>query len=86
MHEPDQATKERLQNLAAVGKALNDTYSEENLDIGSDFYLAFDNLNKFKAGLDQLELDEPTRAGMYDLIEYLRKKIQRRMGYTGAKM
>lgn len=86
MHQPDPQTADRLKYLSSVGKALNDTYSEENLDIGSDFYVALDNLNKFREGIDQLELDEQTKSGMYDLIEYLRKKIERRMGYTGAKM
>jgi hypothetical protein len=85
MIEPDDPTKNRLHHLAAVGKALNDTYSEENLDVGSDFYTALDSLNRFKEGLDQLVLDEQTKAGMNDLVEYLRKKIQRRMEYVGKQ-
>jgi hypothetical protein len=86
MTEPDLQTADRLRYLSAVGKALNNTYSEDNLDTGDDFYSALDSLNKFKAGLDKLTLDEPTRAGMNDLVEYLRKKIERRLGYMNKKM
>jgi predicted DNA-binding protein len=81
MIEPDNPTKDRIKNLARVGKALNDTYSEENLEVGSDFYMALDSLNKFKEGIVQLNLEEESKKGMLDLIEYLRKKIERRMGY-----
>ena len=81
---PDEPTKERIKHLAVVGKALNDTYSEENLEGGEDFFIALDSLNKFKEGIDKLQLDEVSRKGMYDLIEYLRKKIERRMGYVGT--
>ena len=45
MFEPDDATKERLSNLSAVGIALNDTYSEDNLETGDGFYLDLDSLN-----------------------------------------
>ena len=81
MIEPDEATKERISHLARVGKALNDTYSEANLEVGTDFYVALDSLNKFKDGVLKLSLDEESQKGMLDLIEYLRKKIERRMGY-----
>jgi|PlaIllAssembly_1097288.scaffolds.fasta_scaffold1102904_2 predicted DNA-binding protein len=81
MIEPDAPTKERISNLARVGKALNDTYSEENLEVGTDFYLALDSLNKFKEGIVQLNLEEESMQGMLDLIEYLKLKIERRMGY-----
>ena len=84
MVEPDPPTRERLINLAAVGRALNDTYSEDNLETGDGFYYALDSLNKFKEGLDKVNLDEPTRKGMDDLIEYLRKKIDRRTNYVGS--
>lgn len=83
MFQPDPQTKERIKNLAVVGKALNDTYSEENLESGADFFMAFEALLKFKEGIEKLDLDEPSKAGMMDLIEYLRKKIERRMGYVG---
>jgi predicted DNA-binding protein len=84
MIEPDSPTKERLKYLSSVGKALNDTYSEQNLETGDGFYLALDNLNKFKEGLDKLILDEQVKKGMNDLVEYLRKKIERRTGYVGS--
>ena len=83
MVQPDEPTKQRIKNLAVVGKALNDTYSEENMESGADFFMAFEALNRFKEGIEKLDLDEESRHGMLDLIEYLRKKIQRRMGYVG---
>jgi hypothetical protein len=84
MIEPDAPTIERLRNLSLVGKALNDTYSENNLETGDGFFLALDGLNKFQEGLDKLVLDEQTKKGMDDLTEYLRKKIERRTGYVGS--
>ena len=83
MVQPDEETKERIKNLAVVGKALNDTYSEENMESGDDFFLALESLHRFKDGIEKLELDEESKTGMLDLIEYLRKKIERRMGYVG---
>ena len=83
MVQPDSETKERIKNLAVVGKALNDTYSEDNMESGADFFVALESLNRFKDGIDKLDLDEPSKTGMIDLIEYLRKKIERRMGYVG---
>ena len=83
MYEPDEQTKERLKNLSAVGKALNDTFSEENLDTGDDFYLAIEYLDKFQKGLDELILEETVRKGMNDLVVYLKKKIQKRMKIVG---
>ncbi len=83
MIQPDNETRDRIKNLAVVGKALNDTYSEENMDSGADFFMALECLNRFKDGIVKLDLDEPSKTGMIDLIEYLRKKIERRMGYVG---
>lgn len=83
MVQPDAETRERIKNLAIVGKALNDTYSEENLESGADFFMALESLNRFREGIEKLDLDEKSKEGMMDLIEYLRKKIERRMGYVG---
>jgi predicted DNA-binding protein len=83
MIKPDPETIERIKYLAIVGKALSDTYSDENLENGTDFFLAKDALNRFKDGIDKLELDIESRKGMNGLIEYLQKKIDRRMGYVG---
>lgn len=83
MIQPDEQTKERIKNLAIVGNALNDTYSEANMDSGTDFFMALDALSKFKEGIEKLDLDESSKTGMIDLIEYLRKKIEKRMGYVG---
>ena len=85
MYELNKETLDLFRNIASVGKAINDTYSEENLDTGTDFYMALDSLNKVKEGVAKFALDEPTRVGMNELIEYLHKKIERRLGYTGAK-
>lgn len=82
MIEPDDATKERIKNLSRVGKALTDTYSNENLEVGSDFYLALDALDSFKDSILELKLDEQSMEGILNLVEYLKKKIERRMGYV----
>jgi len=84
MVTPDGDTRDRIKNLANVGKALNDTYSEKNLESGADFFMALESLVKFKEGIERLDLDVESKAGMMDLIEYLRKKIERRMGYVGS--
>jgi len=84
MIEPDNLTKEILSQLASVGKAMNDTYSEDNMETGDGFYLALDNLNNLKEKLSGLTLDESTRQGLISLIDYLRKKIERRTEYVGS--
>ncbi|KXK26723.1 MAG: hypothetical protein TR69_WS6001000737 [candidate division WS6 bacterium OLB20] len=81
--EPDAETKERIANLAIVGEALNETYGEENMDYGTDFFLAKEGLLKFKSGIERLNLDPRSRKGMMDLIDYLMKKIDKRMNRTG---
>ncbi|MFQ5493241.1 MAG: hypothetical protein ACE5DX_03725 [Candidatus Dojkabacteria bacterium] len=77
--EPDEQTVERIANLGIVGEALNEQYSEENIDLGTDFFLAKEGLNKFKAGILRLNLAPRSRKGMLDLINFLQKEIDRRM-------
>lgn len=81
--EPDQETQDRIANLAIVGEALNETYGEENMDFGTDFFLAKEGLIKFKAGIERLNLPPRSKKGMIDLVEYLMRKIDKRMNKTG---
>lgn len=74
---PDEETKERIKNLALVGKAIMTLSSETGYE--TDFYVAKEALNKFKDGLLRLQLDSEDQKGMLDLITYLQKKIDRRM-------
>lgn len=76
-HVPDSDTKERIKNLAQVGIALMQVANENTHQ--TNFYYAEEALNRFEAGLNKLELDEESRQGMKDLIEYLRVKIARRL-------
>ncbi|BCX14096.1 MAG: hypothetical protein KatS3mg085_628 [Candidatus Dojkabacteria bacterium] len=74
---PDEATKNRIKNLAIVGLALNANASDVRAQ--TDYFLAKEALNKFKAGIDELDLDPESEKGMEQLIEYLSKKIDKRM-------
>ncbi len=71
-------TKERIKKLAMVGTALNDTFSEENQDYGSDFALAKTSLESFLEDIEAMDLPEPSKQGMRDLVAYLNKKIEKR--------
>lgn len=75
--KPDADTADRIKNLAAVGKALFESSSD--ISFNTDFYLALEALNRFEAGFNKLELDDESVLGMKNLIEYLRKKINKRM-------
>lgn len=77
--EPDEETKFRIRNLGIVGTALNETYSEQNQDTGDGFFLAQEGLNNFREHVLKLNLDPPSKKGMLDLIEYLEKKIKKRI-------
>lgn len=79
MIQPDAPTIDRLKNLAIVGTAIKQAYSEENQDFGGDLALAKSALERFKSGLVQLELDQVDLQGMLDLVEYLDKKLDRRL-------
>ncbi len=74
---PDEETKLRIKYLANVGKALFTLNSEVNQQ--TDFYVAKESLNKFKQGILKLQLEDESRKGMLNLIEYLQKKIDRRL-------
>ncbi len=85
-HYPDSQTTDRIKNLAYVGTALNETASDTTFM--TNFYVAKESLLRFKEGIDRLNLDSASKKGMYDLIEYLDQKIDKRIKYantTGEK-
>lgn len=75
--KPDAATAERIKNLSAVGRALFE--ADSDITYKTDYFLALEALNRFQSGIDLLELDDESTLGMKNLIEYLRKKINKRM-------
>ncbi len=78
-HDPDEQTAERIRNLAIVGKALNETYSDQNQEQGTDFFLAKEALINFREGIHRLNLDEVSMEGMDALIDLLEKEIAKRL-------
>lgn len=72
------ATEERIKNLGVVGTTLVQGFSEENQDFGTNFFFAKEALEKFREGINKLELDPPSKKGMNDLISYLERKIEKR--------
>lgn len=74
---PDLQTRDRIKNLAYVGTALVQISNENAGE--TDYFLAKDSLRKFEDGISKLELDYQSRKGMKDLIEYLRKKLDKRL-------
>lgn len=78
--DPDQETIDRIKNLAFVGSALNETASDTTFM--TNFYIAKESLLKFKAGIDKLNLPPESKQGMYDLINYLDQKIDKRIKYA----
>ena len=77
--QPDEHTVARIKNLAVVGTAIKQAYSEKNQDFGGDLLLAKTALKDFQEGILALELDPKSRKGMMNLIEYLEKKLDRRL-------
>lgn len=77
--QPDAPTIDRIKNLAIVGTAIKQAYSEENQAVFKDLFPAKAALSKFEEGIRALKLDPEDLQGMLDLIEYLDKKIDRRM-------
>lgn len=71
---PDQETINRILNLGYVGNALFSSESETSFD--TDHFIAKEALNKFKAGIEKLELDPLARNGINNLIAYLDKKLE----------
>ncbi|MDQ6985212.1 MAG: hypothetical protein Q9M91_02830 [Candidatus Dojkabacteria bacterium] len=74
--KPDPETLERCINLSRVGVAINSTQSESGF--GTNFFVARESLNKFKEGVDKLDLSPEIVKGITDLINYLHKKIDKR--------
>lgn len=80
MQKPDFDTIERIKNLAAVGRIISETSNEVSFD--TDYFLAKDALQKFKVGIDNLDLDIESRDGMDKLINFLQKIIDQRLAQS----
>jgi hypothetical protein len=76
-YTPDEQTKERFKYLAVVGKMLMQTANENRYQ--TDYYIAKQALDKFIELYRLLDLDPESKEGMEQLIDYLRKKIDRRL-------
>ena len=72
------ATEDRIANLAIVGTLLKQGFSEENQDIGTNFFFAREALDKFIAGIELLDLPPASNQGMHDLVDYLKHKLDKR--------
>lgn len=68
---------DRIKYLAVVGNALVQTASERSYL--TSFYSAKDSLYEFSNLVNQLDLDAESRNGINNLIEYLGKKIDKRL-------
>lgn len=77
---PDEETKERIKNLAFVGRALDEISNETGGQ--TDYFLAESALKTFADGIHRLRLDPESMEGMDSLIRYLEKKIKKRMGQS----
>lgn len=75
---PDAETKSRIKNLGIVGTTLLQAFSEENQDFGTNFVYAKEALERFRDGINRLELDEPSKKGMNDLVDFLYKELEKR--------
>jgi hypothetical protein len=75
--KPDADTNKRIAHLAKVGEALKKRADDNSFQ--TDFLIAREALDDFEAGINELDLDPQASQGMVDLIEYLRKKIQKRL-------
>lgn len=77
MQQPDQATIDRIKNLALVGTALAERSNENTHQ--TKYYLAKEGLKNFAAGIDNLTLEPESAKGMRELIDYLAAKIDKRL-------
>jgi len=75
--KPDEETKKRIKNLAAVGTALVQISNEVAGE--TDYFVAKESLKNFSDGIAALDLDYESRKGMSDLIAYLDKKLAKRL-------
>lgn len=71
---PDQDTINRILNLGYVGTALFSSESETSFD--TDHFIAKEALNKFKEGIEKLDLDPKAKNGINNLIAYLDEKLE----------
>lgn len=77
MQKADQSTKDRIKNLAVVGKALNETSTDYGYD--TSFFIAKEALSKFREGIHNLDLDQVSLSGMDNLIDFLEKEIDEKL-------
>ncbi|MEP7103648.1 MAG: hypothetical protein ABI721_03000 [Candidatus Dojkabacteria bacterium] len=75
--QPDEETKNRIRNLAAVGTALVQISNENAGE--TDYFIAKQSLINFEQGINKLDLDYESKKGMKDLIDYLSKKLDKRI-------
>ncbi|MCA9387201.1 hypothetical protein KC669_04170 [Candidatus Dojkabacteria bacterium] len=75
---PDSETVQRIKNLAIVGKAITQIGSGDS-SYNTSFFAAKESLLTFKDGIDRLQLDPESKEGIYQLIQYLNNKIDKRM-------
>lgn len=75
--KPDSATARRIKSLGAVGLALNQISNSEEAQAIS--FSALTALKDFRDGIEQLDLEPQSSEGMKNLIEYLEKKLKKRI-------
>lgn len=74
---PDEDTKGRIKNLGAVGTALVQISNENAGE--TDYFIAKQSLRNFEEGINKLDLDYESKKGMKNLIDYLDKKLEKRI-------
>lgn len=74
---PEEETLKRIEALGVVGKALSSTSDE--ISYQTVFFDALIALNEFEERIQNLDLPEESRNGIQKLVEYLKKKINRRL-------
>lgn len=74
---PDEATVERIKNLAQVGNAI--FLTGDDVGFQTAFFAGKEALSKFADGINKLNLSGETKEGMDNLIKYLQKKLDRRI-------
>lgn len=75
--QPDPDTLLRIQNLALVGTAIAEESSESTFQTNQ--FVAKEALKRFQDGIKQLTLPPEVSVGIDRLVEYLDKKLDRRM-------
>lgn len=74
---PSQDAAQRIKYLAEVGNALMQTASDRTYL--TSFYTAKDSLQEFSTLVNKLDLDPEAKTGINNLIQYLSRKIDKRL-------